>query len=508
MPPIVLDGESLTLAAVEAIADGASCTLQRRALAGVRAARRTVERAARGGDAVYGVNTGFGHLAQVRIPPGQLDALQLNLLRSHAAGVGDPLPERVVRAVLALRANCLARGHSGIRPETLELLLGMLARGVHPVIPERGSVSASGDLAPLAHLALVLVGEGEAWHAGARLPGAKALKRAGLAPVRLAAKEGIALINGTQVMLAIGILALLRAERLAVAADVLGAMTLEGLKGSHRAFDRRIHAARPHTGQAVSAGNLRRLLSGGTIEPSHADCGRVQDAYSLRCMPQVHGAARDALGHVRRMLAVEVNASTDNPMVFAEEDELVSGGNFHGQPVAMALDHLAVGVCALGTISERRIERLLNPDLSDLPAFLTPEPGLHSGFMMAQVTAAALVSENKTYAHPASVDTIPTSAAKEDHVAMGVHAALKAARVVDNVAHVLGIEALAAAQALDFLKPLRAGKGAEAARAALRRRVRRLAEDRVLSQDIVRARELLDAQVLRRAAEKAAGSLS
>ena len=508
MPSIVLDGESLTLEAVEAVADGASCTLHRRALGRVRQARRTVERAARGGAAVYGVNTGFGHLAQVRIAPGDLEALQLNLLRSHAAGVGDPLPERVVRAVLALRANCLARGHSGIRPETLDLLLGMLARGVHPVIPERGSVSASGDLAPLAHLALVLVGEGEAWVGGRRLPGAAALRRARLAPVRLAPKEGIALINGTQVMLAIGILALLRAERLAVAADVLGAMTLEALQGSHRAFDRRIHAARPHTGQGTSAGNLRRLLAGGTIEPSHADCGRVQDSYSLRCMPQVHGAARDALAHVRRMLAIEVNASTDNPMVFAEQDELVSGGNFHGQPVAIALDHLAVGACALGTISERRIERLLNPDLSGLPAFLTPEPGLHSGFMMAQVTAAALVSENKVHAHPASVDTIPTSAAKEDHVAMGVHAALKATRVVDNVAHVLGIEALAAAQALDLLKPLRAGKGAEAARAALRRRIPHLAEDRVLSGDIARARDLVEMQVLRQAAERAAGGLA
>jgi histidine ammonia-lyase len=308
-------------------------------------------------------------------------------------------------------------------------------------------------------------------------------------------------------MLAIGVLALLRAERLAVAADVLGAMTLEALKGSHRAFDRRVHAARPHPGQGQCAANLRRLLAGSTIEPSHADCGRVQDSYSLRCMPQVHGAARDALAHVRRTLAIEINASTDNPMVFAEENELVSAGNFHGQPVAVALDHLAVGVCALGTISERRIERLLNPDLSDLPAFLTPEPGLHSGFMMAQVTAAALVSENKTHSHPASVDTIPTSAAKEDHVAMGVHAALKATRVVDNVAHVLAIEALAAAQALDFLKPLRSGKGAEAARAALRRRIPRLTEDRVLSGDIARARELVETQVIRKAAERAAGAL-
>jgi histidine ammonia-lyase len=308
-------------------------------------------------------------------------------------------------------------------------------------------------------------------------------------------------------MLATGLLALLRAERMAVAADLLGAMTLEGLKGSHRAFDRRIHAARPHAGQTTSAGNLRRLLRDSAIERSHADCGRVQDAYSLRCMPQVHGAVRDALAHVRRTLAVEVNASTDNPMVFAAEGDMVSGGNFHGQPVAVALDHLAIAVCSLGTISERRVERLLNPDLSGLPAFLAHEPGLHSGFMMAQVTAAALVSENKTHAHPASVDTIPTSAAKEDHVAMGMHAALKAARVVDNVAHVLAIEALAAAQALDLLRPLRAGKGAEAARAALRRRIPHLAEDRMLSTDIAQARDLLDAQTLRRAAEKAVGGL-
>ena len=496
--PKVLDGRTLTLDDVEAIALGARAALARGAARRVAAARRAVERATRGGARVYGVNTGFGHLAQVSIPEAKLAELQLNLVRSHAAGVGDPLPIPVVRAVLALRANCLARGHSGIRLETLEALVSMLDRDVVPVVPERGSVGASGDLAPLAHVALALVGEGEVFHRGRRVPAAQALRRARIAPPTLAAKEGLALINGTQVMTAIGALALLRAERLAAVADVAGAMTLEALKGSHRAFDPRLHDARPHPGQLRSAANLRRLLAGSEIERSHADCGKVQDAYSLRCMPQVHGAVRDALAHVRAVLSIEINASTDNPMVFAESGELVSGGNFHGQPVALALDHLAAAACSLATIAERRVERLTNPDLSELPAFLTPEPGLHSGFMMAHVTAAALVSENKVLAHPASVDTIPTSAAKEDHVSMGVTAAWKAARIVDNVEAVLAIEILAAAQGLDFVRPLRPGHGVAAAHRAVRRVVPRLERDRVLSADIAAMRGAIrDGRILR-----------
>lgn len=504
---VTIDGERMTLQDVADVADGARVRFSASAEARVRRARRTVERAVRGGRQVYGVNTGFGQLADVRIDDDRLDELQRNLVRSHAAGVGAPLPERQVRAILALRANCLARGHSGLRLETLRRIAELLNAGIHPVVPSQGSVGASGDLAPLAHVALTLMGEGEVTRGGRPMKARTALSRDGLAPLTLGPKEGLALINGTQVMTAIGIDALLRAERLARAADVVGAMSLEALRGSHRAFDDRIHAARPHPGQRRSAANLRRVLAGSTIEPSHADCGRVQDCYSLRCMPQVHGAVRDALAHVRGVLEIEINASTDNPMVFAAQGELISGGNFHGQPVSLALDMLGTAVCSLGTISERRTERLLNPDLSGLPAFLAADPGLHSGFMMAQVTSAALASENKVLAHPASVDTIPTSAGKEDHVSMGAHAARHAERIVDHVATILGIEAMCAAQALDMLRPLRAGTGAEAARRALRRRVRALDADRVLAPDIAAAVRCIDDEALVRAAAKAAGPI-
>ena len=499
--PVTLDGERLTPEQVEAIADGRRCVLSREARRRVRASRAVVDQAVASGKQVYGVNTGFGHLAGVRIDDEALDRLQLNLVRSHSAGVGHPLPERVVRAVLALRANCLARGHSGLRLETLEQILAFLDAGLHPVVPEQGSVGASGDLAPLAHIALALIGEGEVFYRGKRVPAARAMSRAGLRPVSLGAKEGLALVNGTQVMSGIGVLSLLAAERLATLADIAGAMSLEALKGSHRAFDVRLHQARPQTGQRLSAANMRMLLKDSPIERSHTDCGRVQDCYSLRCIPQVHGAVRDALRYVRGVLEIEVNASTDNPMVFVERGDLVSGGNFHGQPVSVALDHLATAVCSLATISERRIERLLNPDLSDLPAFLARDPGLDSGFMIAQVTAAAVVSENKVLAHPASVDSIPTSAAKEDHVSMGVHAARKAAQVVDNVCTVLAIELLCAAKALDLHRPLKAGVGVETARRALRRRITALEGDRVLADDITAARRLIDEEVLRRSVE-------
>jgi len=502
-----IDGETLTLERLERLADGEPCLLAPAARRRIEAARRVVARAIREGGSVYGVNTGFGQLAGVRIAVENLDELQRNLVRSHAAGVGEPLPERTVRAILALRLNCLARGHSGIRFETFETLRHMLNKGVHPVVPAQGSVGASGDLAPLAHIALAVMGEGDVFRDGRRTPASRALREAGIRPARFEAKEGLALINGTQMMTAVGALSLLRAERLAVLADIAGAMSLEALKGSHRAFDRRIQMASGRAGQAVSAANFRKLLRDSPIERSHVDCGRVQDAYSLRCMPQVHGAARDGLAYVRKVLAAEVNSSADNPMIFAESGEVVSGGNFHGQGVSMALDHLAVAAAALGTISERRIERLLNPDLSDLPAFLALDPGLHSGFMLAHVTAAALVSENKVLAHPASVDTIPTSAAKEDHVSMGAHAARKAERVVDHVATVLAIELLAAAQALDTLKPLRAGRGVEAARRAFRRRVSRMREDRVLADDIASARFVVDDPSLRSAVEKVTGPL-
>ena len=505
---IVLDGETLKLEQIEAVANGASCALAPGVGLLVRRSRETVERAVGSGRRIYGVNTGFGQLAQVQVPDEQLNQLQRNLIRSHSAGVGPPLPEPVVRAALALRANCLARGHSGLRLKTLQCIIQMINSGIHPVVPEKGSVCASGDLAPLAHLALAMIGEGQVFHRGKRVSARTALKRAKIEPVQLEAKEGLALINGTQVTTAIGSLALLSAERLAVAADIVGAMTLEALMGSHRAFAKQIHQARPQRGQVISAANLRRLLRSSEIERSHADCGRVQDSYSLRCMPQVHGAVRDTLRHVREVLEIEANSSTDNPMVFVEGDKLVSAGNFHGQPVSLVMDHLATAMCSLGTISERRIDRLLNPDLSGLPPFLAHEPGLNSGFMLAHVTAAALVSENKVLAHPASVDTIPTSAGKEDHVAMGTHAARKARQIIDHIGTVLAIEMLCAAQALDLRRPLTAGSGVEAVRRAVRRRIPHLLEDRVMSGEIERAKALLEQQVVRVAAEKAAGRLA
>jgi histidine ammonia-lyase len=506
--PVSLDGETLSPEAVERIADGGSCRLAVAARKRIRASRRTVTHATRGGRQVYGVNTGFGKLARVRIDDADLGALQQNLVRSHAAGVGAPYDERTVRAVMALRANCLARGHSGIRLATVERILEMLDAGIHPVIPEQGSVGASGDLAPLAHLALAVIGEGEVFYKRKRVPASRALKRADLEPIRLEAKEGLALVNGTQVMSAIGVLTLLRAERLATMADLAGAMSLEALLGSHRAFDPRIQLARPHPGQLTSALNLRRLLADSEIERSHEGCGRVQDSYSLRCIPQVHGAVRDALAHVRWVLQVEINASTDNPMVFADEDDLVSGGNFHGQPLALALDHLGTSVCSLASISERRTDRLMSPDLSaGLPPFLAHDPGLHSGFMLAQVTAAALVSENKVLAHPASVDSITTSASKEDHVSMGVTAARQARQIVDHVATVLAIEVLCATQALDLRRPLEAGRGVEAARRAVRKRIPHLREDRVLAPDIERARRIVEDGTLRQAVEAEIGPL-
>jgi histidine ammonia-lyase len=408
---------------------------------------------------------------------------------------------------MLLRANVLARGFSGIRVETLELLIEMLNRRVHPVVPSRGSVGASGDLAPLAHLALALVGEGECLVEGRRLRSDEALRRAGLSPATLQPKEGIALINGTQLMTAITALALARATRLVRSADVIGALTLDALLGTDVAFDERIHAARPHTGQVVSAGNLRRVLRGSAVRDSHRDCSRVQDAYSLRCMPQVHGAVRDALDFVARGVGTEMNSATDNPMVFAESGDILSGGNFHGQPVAIAADVLAIAIAELGAISERRTERLVNPSLSGLPAFLARDGGLHSGLMMAQVTAAALASENKVLAHPASVDSIPTSAGREDHVSMGVTAAHKAAQAVGNVGRILAIELVAAAEALEFRRPLRSSPALEAVHARLRERVATHERDRVLGPEIEDTAQALQAGEFLAAAERVCGRL-
>lgn len=451
----------------------------------VDAARALVERIVEDGRVVYGISTGFGALSDVVIPPDRLRELQANLIRSHAAGVGAPLSEAETRAITLLRANVLALGHSGVRPVIIERLAEMLNRRVHPVIPERGSVGASGDLAPLSHLALVLMGEGEAMLDGDRLPGGEAMRRAGIEPVILEAKEGLALNNGTQAQTGIGVLALLAAERALETAEVAGAMSLEALRGTPDAFDAAIQRLRPHAGQALSAARLRSLLADSQIRESHRDGDpRVQDAYSLRCMPQVHGAARQALGYVRQVLEVEANSATDNPLIFADEGRVLSGGNFHGQPVAQALDLLAIACADLASISERRLARLVDPALSGLPAFLTSEPGINSGLMTVQIAAAALVADLRLRAHPASVDSIPTDANKEDHVSMGIGAALKAREGVRMLETVLALELLAGAQGLEFLKPLRPGRGVVLAYTRVRERVAVLERDRELWPDI------------------------
>jgi histidine ammonia-lyase len=484
-----LDGGPLTLERLERLASApGELRLSDDARSRMRASRATVERIVETGAVVYGVSTGFGKLSDVTVPRDSLARLQLNLVRSHSCGVGDPLSAEETRAMLLLRANVLAVGLSGARPELAEALLALLAADVLPVVPSRGSVGASGDLAPLAHVALTLIGEGEAWWRGARVPSAVALAEAGLQPVALEVKEGLALLNGTQAMVAIGGLALARAARLARTADVVGAMTLEALLGTPAAFDPRIHAARPHPGQSEVASNLRRLLEGSDIRESHREGDpRVQDAYSLRCMPQVHGAVRDAFGYARGKLEAETGSATDNPLVFAETGEVVSGGNFHGAPIAAALDFAAIALADLASISERRTERLVNPDLSEgLPPFLTRQAGTSSGFMIAQVAAAALLAEARILAHPASVDSVPTSAGKEDHVSMGTTSALKLRDSVGLVERVLAIEALAAAEGLDARLPLQPGTTLREAHRRIRSLAAPVTEDRPLSGDIER----------------------
>lgn len=504
--PIELTGRSLTLDEIERIsAKGESVTLGSEAQERVRASRQVVEDILERDEVVYGINTGFGNFRNVVIPKADLERLQLNLIRSHSAGVGEPLSEQDVRAILALRINALASGFSGIDPETLDGVVAMLNAGVHPVVPKKGSVGASGDLAPLAHVALVLIGEGEAFYRGERLSGSAALERAGLSPCRLHPKDGLALINGTQVISALLAGAVSLAGRLVRSADIIGALTLDTLLGTDVAFDPRIHEARPHAGQIDSARNLRRLLEGSELRKSHEACDRVQDSYSLRCMPQVHGAVRDALSYVRGILETEINSATDNPMIFVDGGDVVSGGNFHGQPVALAADFLTIALAELGAISERRIERLVNPDLSDLPGFLVQEGGLNSGFMIVHVTAAALASENKTYSHPASVDSIPTSANQEDHVSMGVTAARKTREVANNLSHILAIEFLTAGQALEFRRPLQTSAALEAAHARLRRDVPPYEDDRVQYPDIEAANAIVGSGELLHVVEQTLG---
>ena len=504
-----LTGEDLTPDDVWDVAvDEAAVELDDSAREKLHAARAVVEDALANDEPTYGVTTGFGRFVSTRIPGELAEELQLRLLRSHACGVGEPYPSDVVRAAMLMRANTLAKGYSGTRVEVVELLLECLARNVLPQVPSRGSVGASGDLAPLAHLALPLVGEGRAWVEGELLPGGEALARAGLEPVRLQAKEGLSLVNGTQFMGAFAALGVVRAKRLAKMADVACALTVEALQASRASFDPRIHELRPLTGQAASAANILALTEGSAISEAHRWCDHVQDAYSLRCAAQVHGAARDLVDYVERTVSVELNAATDNPLVFPEDGAVLSNGNFHGQPLAFALDALAMAVSELASISERRTERLVNPALSGgLPSFLAPNGGLNSGFMIPQYVAASLVSENKALCHPASVDTIPTSAGQEDHVSMGNAAGLKAWQVLANAEHVVAIELLAGAQAVEFHAPLRPGMGGRAAHAFVRSSSPRVRDDRPLADDIERlAGSVRDGSALA-AVESEAGEL-
>lgn len=489
MNELVLIGQPLRLAEIEAVAvQGCRVDVAPEAQERMAASRRLIEQIVAAGQTVYGVNTGFGKLADVHIADEKLAQLQTNLVRSHAGGVGNPLSEAEARAMLLLRANVLAKGFSGTRAEVIDLLVGMLNAGVHPVIPEKGSVGASGDLAPLAHLALVVIGEGEAFYKGERMAGGKALRYAGLNPVQLAAKEGLALLNGTQAMVAVGGLAVARAQRLVRLADVAGAMSLDALLGTPVAFDDRVQQARPHAGQIAVAAHLRDLMQGSEIRESHREhCSRVQDAYCLRCMPQVHGAVRGALAHVAGVLETEAGSATDNPLIFPEGDggAVISGGNFHGAPLSYALDYAGIALTDLGGITERRIDRLLNPDINEgLPAFLSPDPGLSSGFMMAQIVAAALINECQVLAHPSSTGSIPTDGGKEDHVSMGMTGALKLRQIVEHLERIVGIELMCAAQAVEFRRPLKSSPALEGVHAAVREVVPRLELDRVLAGDM------------------------
>ena len=499
MKALHINGKDLTLEAVREVA------VERRPVLLDPDAREAVDRARAVVDALvaenrvsYAITTGVGKLADVHIAGDQIRELQVNLVRSHAAGIGEPLSVPEIRAMMLLRANSLSKGHSGVRAAVVDTICEMLNRGVTPMVPSQGSVGASGDLAPLAHLALALIGEGECLtERGTRIPAADAMRSAQIKPLVLEAKEAVSLINGTQAMLAVGILAMLAAEILADTADVIGALSLDALRGTDVAFDERIHQARPHPGQLRTAVNLRKMLEGSPLRDSHRDCDRVQDAYSLRCMPQVHGAVRDTLAHCREVMEIEVNSAVDNPLVFFKNSrdgdaDVISGGNFHGQPLAFVLDFLGIALSALAGISERRLERLVNPALNEgLPPFLAPGAGLNSGFMMAQVAAASLVSENKVLAHPASVDSITTSGNKEDYVSMGMTAALKLKRIVENSRNAMAIEAMAAAQALDFLAPLKTSKRGQMAHAAIRSVCATMDKDRVMYQDFARIAELI-----------------
>jgi histidine ammonia-lyase len=508
MKAISLGYDGMTLDQLVAIArQGINVKLSDGSRERLRRTRQLVDNWVENERTIYGITTGFGALSDVVISKKDTRKLQENILMSHAAGVGDPLEDQYVRATMALRIKDLARGHSGIRLETVEHLAALLNWGVCPLIPEKGSVGASGDLAPLAHLALVLVGLGEAFYKGQRMSGRQVLSKCGLKPLQLEAGEGLALVNGTQVMTAIGGLAVYDATNLSKMTDIAAAMSLEVLMGSRTEFNKRIHEIRPHPGQADAAANMERLVQHSEIITSHKDCGRVQDAYTLRCSPQVHGATKDAIRYCHKVIETEMNSSTNNPLIIVEDQDFLLGGNFHGQPVALALDFLCVAVAELANISERRIERLVNPMLSGLPAFLVGDGGLNSGFMIAQYTAAALVSENKVLCHPASVDSIPTSANKEDHVSMGTISARQCRDVIANTEGVIAIELLCGAQALDLFTNLKPGEGTLAAYQVIRKAIPHLESDRILARDIAAMRELMRSGKILQAVEKQIGKL-
>jgi len=509
MPSLILDGNSLTIQQIEDFLQGGfKVGLSPAARAKVALGHKCISGILEREVPIYGVNTGFGKLSSISIRPERIERLQVNLIRSHCSGVGPPMRIDEVRLAMLLRANALAKGYSGVRPIVIETLLKMLDAGVTPVVPQQGSVGASGDLAPLAHIVLVMMGEGQAYYNNRLVPAAHALKKAGIQPIVLQAKDGLALINGTQAMTAIGIINLIRSRDLIKHADVVAAMSLEALRGTPAAFDEGIHALRPYAGQITTAANFRRLLEGSEIVESHRDCPRIQDAYSLRCVPQVHGPIRDTFHHVASILMTEINSVSDNPIVFPERNLVLSGGNFHGESIAFGMDFLAIAMSELASLSERRVEHMVDPDVSGMPAFLTEGSGLNSGLMLAQVTAASLVSENKTLAHPASVDSIPTSANREDHVSMGTFAARKCRMIIDNVERVLAIEFLTAAQGLEFARPLRASEALEAAHAVIRKKIPKITDDRVFSDDIFKLAAMIRSCEIVKAVEHVIGSLA
>ena len=508
MSLIAIDGQSLNLDQVFQVArEKRKVKITEHAVDRMRKSRECIEKFIKDGKVIYGVNTGFGKLADVHIPTHEIEELQLNLILSHSCGIGLPIPQEIVRAAMTLKANSLCAGYSGVRPKITEFLVSMLNKNIIPVVPQKGSVGASGDLAPLAHMTLVLLGLGEAWVDNQRMSGADALKLAGLAPVKLGAKEGLALLNGTQILTAYATIALVRAQRLMKLADIAGAISVESLLHSQTAFDPRIQMVRGYDQQIKVGKNLKRLLADSEIDASHKNCGKVQDAYSSRCIPQVHGGVRTALEYVEGVVTTEINAVTDNPLIFFEDEDVLSGGNFHGQPVALACDTLSIACAQLANISERRLANLLDPDHSGLPAFLVTESGTNSGFMIPQVTAAALVSENKILSHPASVDSIPTSANQEDFVSMGGHAARKALEVVENAETIIGIELLAGCQAMDFRKDLKPGRGTDPAYKIIRAHIPPVQRDRLLQIDIEKMIQLVYSNIIIDKVEKIIGPL-